>query len=169
LCAALAEGGKGKDHSDPNNWRGIRLAAEMPAKIQSSIISTRLLQHLEKVGIETEYGCVPGRGCTDALFAIKNALQIRKQHNTETWAIFVDLVKVFDTADHELLFKILKKYGAPEKLVAVIRKKLPRHDSDIQNREGETRNSLWYWSETGGQHGPGTIHLFNERFCQDFK
>jgi hypothetical protein len=44
MCAKKA--GKGKDYSDPNNWRGICLA-EIPAKIQSSIISNRLLLHLE--------------------------------------------------------------------------------------------------------------------------
>eukprot|EP00978_Attheya_sp_CCMP212_P008602 scaffold20224_cov53-Attheya_sp.AAC.2 len=65
------QAGKGKDYSYANNWRGICLA-KIPAKIQSSIISSRLLSHLEKVRIETqEYGCVPGKGCTNALFAIK--------------------------------------------------------------------------------------------------
>eukprot|EP00978_Attheya_sp_CCMP212_P004158 scaffold9027_cov61-Attheya_sp.AAC.6 len=120
LCA-LRKPGKGKDYGNPNNWRGICLA-EIPAKIQSSIISSRLLEHLKLVGIETQYGCVPGKGCTDALFAIKNALQMRKQHGQDTWAVFVDLVKAFDTADHKLLFAILKKYGIPDTLITVIEK-----------------------------------------------
>lgn len=35
----------------------------------------------------------------------------------------IDLVvKAFDTADHELLFLILKKYGIPESLILVIAK-----------------------------------------------
>eukprot|EP00978_Attheya_sp_CCMP212_P047590 scaffold422301_cov51-Attheya_sp.AAC.1 len=53
------------------------LRSQRPVKIQSSIISSRLLSHLEKVGIETQYGCVPGKGYTDAdaLFTIKTALQ----------------------------------------------------------------------------------------------
>jgi hypothetical protein len=121
LLCALQKPGKGKDYSSPDSWRGICLA-EIPAKIQSSIISTRLLNHLEKVGIETQYGCVPGKGCADALFSIKTALQTRKQHGKDTWAAFIDLVKAFDTADHELLFLILKKYGVPETLVSVIAK-----------------------------------------------
>ncbi len=34
---------------------------------------------------------------------------------------FVDLVKAYDTANHDLLLKILKKYGAPPKFVAAIK------------------------------------------------
>eukprot|EP00978_Attheya_sp_CCMP212_P005525 scaffold12430_cov41-Attheya_sp.AAC.1 len=120
LCA-LIKPRKGKDYGNPNNWRGICLA-EIPAKIQSSIISSRLLEHLKIVRIETQFGCVPDKGCTDALFAIKNALQMRKQHGQDTWAVFVDLVKAFDTADHKLLFAILKKYGIPDTLITVIEK-----------------------------------------------
>jgi hypothetical protein len=47
---ALRKPGKGKDYADPNNSRGICLA-EMVAKIQSSIISTRLLEHLKLIGV----------------------------------------------------------------------------------------------------------------------
>jgi hypothetical protein len=34
---------------------------------------------------------------------------------------FVDLVKAYDTANHDLLLKILEKYGAPLKFVAAIK------------------------------------------------
>eukprot|EP00978_Attheya_sp_CCMP212_P005530 scaffold12431_cov57-Attheya_sp.AAC.5 len=54
LCA-LKKTGKGEDYGNPNNWRGICLAEIPGAKIQSStIISSRLLEHLKLVGIETQ-------------------------------------------------------------------------------------------------------------------
>jgi hypothetical protein len=166
LCA-LKKAGKGKDYSDPNNWRGICLA-EIPAIIQSSIISNRLLLHLEKVGIETQYGCVPGKGCTDALYAIKTALQIRKQHGKDTWAVFVDLIKVFDTADHSLLFAILKKYGIPDSIITVIEKMYKDSIvSIIQDWNGIKGYNIWYWSETGRQYGPCIIYLPNECLCRN--
>eukprot|EP00978_Attheya_sp_CCMP212_P004968 scaffold10957_cov56-Attheya_sp.AAC.1 len=70
LCA-LRKPGKGKDYAEPNNWRGICLA-EIPVKIQSSIISTRLLGHLSElgIGIEAQCGCVPGKECADALWSM---------------------------------------------------------------------------------------------------
>eukprot|EP00978_Attheya_sp_CCMP212_P020409 scaffold58338_cov55-Attheya_sp.AAC.1 len=47
---------------------------------------------------------------------------MRKQHGQDTWAVFVDLVKAFDMADHKLLFAILKKYGIQDTLITVIKK-----------------------------------------------
>eukprot|EP00978_Attheya_sp_CCMP212_P045747 scaffold359180_cov28-Attheya_sp.AAC.1 len=98
---------KGGDISDPNRWQGICLS-DISCKIQSSIISARLLEHFSEVRIENQFSCIPKKGCIDALFCIKNALYIRKQHDLDTWAIFIDLVKAFDTADHEMLLKILE-------------------------------------------------------------
>jgi hypothetical protein len=34
--------------------------------------------------------------------------------------MFVDLVKAYDTVNHELLFQILERYGAPPKYVNAI-------------------------------------------------
>ena len=34
---------------------------------------------------------------------------------------FVDLVKAYDTANNDLLLKVLEKYGAPPKFVAAIK------------------------------------------------
>jgi hypothetical protein len=129
------KGWQRKDYSDPNNWRWICLA-KILTKRQSMIIPNSLLLHLEMVRLETHYGCVPGKGCTDAIYAIKTALQMRKQHGKNTWAVFVDLLKAFDTADHRLLFTILKKYGIPDSLITVVIEKIRWYHSKLgQKRE----------------------------------
>jgi hypothetical protein len=94
------------------------------------------------VRIETQYGYVPGKGCTNALFAIKNALQMRKQHGKETWSVFVDLLKAFDTAKHQLLFVILENYGIPSNPVKVI-KKMYRDSVVIFKTGVETREIMY--------------------------
>ena len=47
---------------------------------------------------------------------------MRRNHDQDTYVAFVDLVKAFDTADHELLIKILARYGAPPNLCDVIKR-----------------------------------------------
>jgi hypothetical protein len=61
-------------------------------------------------------------GCQEAQHTLKRALLLRRQHGLESYALFVDLVKAFDTVQHPLLFDILKKYGIPTTLIKVIEK-----------------------------------------------
>ena len=41
--------------------------------------------------------------------------------SSSSFVAFVDLVKAYDTANHDLLLKILEKYGAPPKFIAAIK------------------------------------------------
>ncbi len=61
-------------------------------------------------------------GCQEAQHILKRALLLRRQHGLESFAIFVDLVKAFDTVHHDLLCKILSKYGLLEDLVKNVAK-----------------------------------------------
>eukprot|EP00978_Attheya_sp_CCMP212_P029926 scaffold108265_cov34-Attheya_sp.AAC.3 len=73
-------------------------------------------------GIENQFGSQPLRGCQDGLFVIRTMLELRRNHNLPTWALFVDLVKAFDTANHALMYRILRKYGVPPQLCNVIKR-----------------------------------------------
>ena len=103
------------DLSDPNEWRGINLM-DVCSKIFSCILNERLYRLLGKHGINTQFGATPEVGCQDGSFTLKTLLDLRRQHNLPTFVAFVDLVKAFDTTNHELLVEILQQYGAPPKL-----------------------------------------------------
>jgi hypothetical protein len=64
---------KSGDLSNPNKWRGIALL-DICSKAVSSIAATRLAIHLK--GFEEEQaGSTPDKGCADATFTLKTALQ----------------------------------------------------------------------------------------------
>lgn len=50
------------------------------------------------------------------------ALQHLRNANQDTYVLFVDLVKAFDSVNREMLWKILAKFGLPENLISVIKK-----------------------------------------------
>ena len=81
----------------------------------------RIAQVIQEHGVKTQFGSQANMGCNDGLFTLRTALSTRRYHNQPTWALFVDLVKAFDTAHHELLFNLLERYGAPKELVKAIR------------------------------------------------
>ena len=86
------------DLSNPNKWRGIALG-NIIAKTISSIIVTRLTQHINTFGIDEQCGCLFGKGNTDAMFTLKGSLQTIREHQLEAHVLFVDLVKAFDSVN----------------------------------------------------------------------
>jgi hypothetical protein len=63
---------------------------------------------------------IPIRSCQDGLFTLKTLINAHKNHHLPSFVVFVDLVKAYDTVNHDLLLRILEKYGAPPKFVASI-------------------------------------------------
>ena len=80
----------------------------------------RLQIVMEETGMEKQAGFRPFRGCIYGQFATTIGLQKRKEHNLATWALFIDLVKAFDTVPREALFAVLRRYGLPDHFVNVV-------------------------------------------------
>ena len=109
------------DLSGPSNYRGIMLL-EVPAKVIGRIIASRLTGLLRRDGngLEEQCGFMPERGCPDAYSALKQALKKRKEHSLDSWVLFIDLVKAFDTVPHSALWAVLRRRGIPAKLLGRI-------------------------------------------------
>ena len=57
----------------------------------------------------------------DAVFSVKLALKKRREHNLETWVLFLDLVKAFDRVPRALLWQVLRKFGLPDKMISILK------------------------------------------------
>lgn len=101
------------------NWRAICLL-DIASKIVSSIISNRLQIIMKYEGLEQQAGFCRGRGTVDGSFSTVVGLQKRKEHGLATWALFIDLVKAFDTIIREATFLVLRKFGIPDHLINLI-------------------------------------------------
>ncbi len=77
-------------------------------------------------------------GCCDGILSlvVKLALQKRREHGLGTWAVFIDLVKAFDSVPRDGLYIVLGKLGIPRKMTRLIM----RFHSDlmIKIKMGET-------------------------------
>ena len=130
--------------SNPNQYRIVNLM-DVGSKIFSRILTTRLYKLLDKHGTKFQFGATPNSGCQDANYTLKTLLHLRRQHNLETFVVFADLVKAFDTSDHVLIIDILHKYGAPPKLCNAIQRlytnlhitlKIGKESTDIDQTVG---------------------------------
>ena len=53
---------------------------------------------------------------------LKIAVQLRKEHGLESFVFIIDLVKAFDTINHQLMFLVLERYGYPSRMIETIKK-----------------------------------------------
>mmetsp|Transcript_19451 Transcript_19451/g.44125 ORF Transcript_19451/g.44125 Transcript_19451/m.44125 type:complete len:139 (+) Transcript_19451:1762-2178(+) len=111
---------KGNIH-DLNNWRGIMMI-DAASRLLSVIVNDRLQRPLKEVGSEEQNGFTGGRGCSEGSFCIRQALKKRREHGLESWVLFVDLVKAFDSVPRDVLYAVLAKFGMPPHLVQVAKR-----------------------------------------------
>eukprot|EP00956_Cyclotella_meneghiniana_P019936 scaffold34652_cov36-Cyclotella_meneghiniana.AAC.1 len=95
---------------------------DVGSKILSCILTERAYKLLEKHGVKSQFGATPLVGCPEGSFSLKTLLHLRHQHNLPSYVAYVDLVKAYDTANHEVLLKLLEKYGAPPQFTDIVRR-----------------------------------------------
>jgi hypothetical protein len=137
------------DLAQCKNWRGICLL-DIASKIFSNILVARLQKVQEHMGLEAQCGFRGFRGTIDGLFNASVSLQKRKEHNLETWALYIDLVKAFDGVSREALWIVMRKFGLPDHFInlvirlhtgATIKLKIGDIDSDIPSTIGVRQGS----------------------------
>ena len=110
---------KGK-RSECGNYRGISLLS-VSGKVFASIILNRCKDALDQVLREEQCGFRNSRVCTDQLFALRRILEKCMAFQLDVSFCFIDFRAAFDSLDREMMYKIMKHYGLPQKVVNVIR------------------------------------------------
>jgi hypothetical protein len=86
------------------------------------------------------------------------ALQKRKEHNMDTWVLFIDLVKAFDSVSREALFDILRRFGFTDHFVNML---IRLHfDSKLNIKIGGVTQKFLVWLEFDRDHVKDQFYLF---------
>ena len=118
---------------------------DVASKVLSSVLVSRMRAVMEHICMEAQAGFRAGRGTIDGLFNILLGLRKRQEHNIETWAVFIDLVKAFDTVPRKALFEVLSRYGLPDHFVRIVMRlhvgakvnvKIGKDDIDVESNIG---------------------------------
>ncbi|BHF79474.1 hypothetical protein SprV_0702259400 [Sparganum proliferum] len=104
-----------------DNHRGISLL-NIAGKIFARILLNRLNNHLEQGLLpESQCGLRRHRGTTDMIFAARQLQEKCQEMRTHLYSTFVDLTKAFDTVNRKGLWKIMQKFGCPERFTQMVR------------------------------------------------
>ena len=90
-------------------------------KLISKILQQRLDKILIEHGLECQNRFMGGRGTTDGISILYQALLKRREHQQASWVVLLDLIKAFPGVPRDLMFNILSKFGVPIKMVNFIR------------------------------------------------
>ena len=100
-----------------SNYRGIKLIGHT-MKQWERMIEIRLRRYL--IFSNQQYGFMPGKSTTDALFALRVLLEKYREGQNELHCVFVDLDKAYDKVQRELVWYCMRKSGLAEKYVSIV-------------------------------------------------
>ena len=105
------------DAQQCGNYRGIKLTSHT-MKIWEKVVEARLRRDIE-IG-EQQYGFMPGRSTTDAIFALRILEEKYREGQKELHCVFIDLEKAYDRVPREEVWYCLRSAGVPETYIEVI-------------------------------------------------
>ena len=87
-------------------------------KVWERIIEARLRDIVEIS--KQQYRVLPGKGTTDAMFALKMLVEKYREGQRELHCVFVDLEKAYDRVPREELWHSMRTSGIMKKYVRVV-------------------------------------------------
>ena len=137
------------DLSDCANWRGITLLS-VTGKIMSNIIYNRIKDAIFSVLCEEQAGFCEGKGCADQIFVLRSIIEQCEEWRKSLVLNFVDFRKAFDCIHRPTMWKVLKHYGIPSKIVSLIEAMFQGSESCV--RVGQEHTD-WFEITTGVRQG----------------
>ena len=124
--------GKG-DALERGNYHGLKLT-EQVMKILERIVDG-LIRQLVSID-DSQFGFVPGRGTTDAIFVVRQLQEKYLAANKRLYMAFVDLEKVFDRVPRKVIWWTLRKLGVEEWIVRLVQRMYANARSRVRVGEG---------------------------------
>ena len=127
--------GKG-DIQNCGNYRGIKLMSHT-MKVWERIIERRLRDETEIC--EEQFGFMPGRGTTDAIFTLRQLIERHKELHAELHIAFIDLEKAYDRVPRQEIWRSMRTKGLPEKYVRIVKEMYQGVMTHVRSSVGTTR------------------------------
>ena len=96
-------------------------AASVPGKVLNRIILERLENEVDNILRDHRAGFRQDRGCIDQIATLRIIVEQSMEFVLSLYINFVDYENAFNSLDRDTLWKLLRHYGMPEKIITLIR------------------------------------------------
>ena len=108
--------------NEPSNYRPVQLTAVVSKDMESHIRDVIMIHLLSnRLITKRQHGFMPGKNCTTNLISCIDKWTKALDNGGSLDAIYLDLMKAFDTVPHKRLLKKLHRYGIRGKILAWIK------------------------------------------------
>jgi hypothetical protein len=114
-CHAAIKG----DLRECSNYRGIMLLS-VPGKVLNRILLERMKGAVDPKLCDQQAGFHRNRSCADQIASLRIIVEQSLEWNSSLYINFIEYEKAFDSVDRDTLWKLLKHYGVPEKIISLI-------------------------------------------------
>ena len=108
------------DLRDCSNYRGIMLLST-PGKVLNRILLERMKEAVDPKLRDQQAGFRRNRSCADQIASLRIIVEQSLEWNSPLYISFIDYEKAFDSVDRETMWKLLRYYGVPKKIISLIR------------------------------------------------
>ena len=140
---------KKKDKTDCNNYRGVSLLCHC-SKIFTRILLQRMRNRTEKILSEEQAGFRANRSTIDQIFTLRQMAEKYIEMNRDLYVGYIDFKKAFDSIWREGLWRVLRNYGFPEKIVRILESLYGGTVSAVRTKSGL---SEWFETTVGMKQG----------------
>ena len=107
-------------------------------KVWERIIKARLRDSVRIS--KQQYGFTPGKGTTDAMFALRMLMKKYRKGQRELHCVFVDLEKAYNRVPWEELWYCMRKSGLVEKYVQLVQDMYEKSETVVRCAVGTTES-----------------------------
>ena len=84
------------------------------------VILARVKTCIDRKLRQNQAGFRPERSCTDQIATLRIIIEQSVEWNSPLYMCFIYFIKAFDSLDRESMWKLLKHYGVPQKIINII-------------------------------------------------
>uniref|UniRef100_A0A8D9ADY8 Craniofacial development protein 2 n=1 Tax=Cacopsylla melanoneura TaxID=428564 RepID=A0A8D9ADY8_9HEMI len=118
------------DLTECRNWRGITLLP-IPSKILTRVILNRIKDTIDSKLRREQAGFRKNCSCVDLINTLRIILEQSMEYQTPLYLAFIDFEKAFDSIQRTVIWKVLKDYGVPAKLVNIVKETYDEYECQV--------------------------------------